>query len=157
VKYFTMNKRIVYGGGGIMPDVFVPIDTSQSSAHFGQLVRKGVLNTFALAYVDANRNRLITAYKDPDAFRTAFMVDDALLAELEVYGEKEGVEQDPEGLQRSRDLISIRLKGLIARDLWDTSAYWQVINADNPVDRSFQQALKSLSDDSFHRFGMVKP
>jgi carboxyl-terminal processing protease len=157
VKYFTMNKRIVYGGGGIMPDVFVPIDTSQSSAHFGQLVRKGVLNTFALAYVDANRNRLITAYKDPDAFRTAFMVDDALLAELEAYGEKEGVEQDPEGLQRSRDLISIRLKGLIARDLWDTSAYWQVINADNPVDRSFQQALKSLSDDSFHRFGMVKP
>jgi carboxyl-terminal processing protease len=84
------------------------------------------------------------------------MVDAVLLAELEAYGEKEGVEKDPEGLLRSQELITLRLKGLIARDLWDTSAYWQVINADNPVDRSYQQALQSLSDDSFQRFGMVK-
>ncbi|MEZ4739668.1 MAG: hypothetical protein R2818_10050, partial [Flavobacteriales bacterium] len=105
----------------------------------------------------AKRNQLLAAYKDPEAFRTSFVVDDALMGELQDYGAKEGVEMDQEGLQRSRDLIALRLKGLIARDLWDTSAYWQVINSDNPVDRSFQQALKSLSDDSFQRFGMVKP
>jgi len=157
VKYFTMNKRVVYGGGGIMPDVFVPIDTTQSSDYFGQLVRKGILNTFALARVDVDRAKLLATYATPEAFRKQFNVDDALLQDLETYAAKDEVPADTAGLQRSRDLIALRLKALIARDLWDTSAYWQMINADNPVDRSFQKALETLSDDTFQRYGMAKP
>jgi len=157
VKYFTMNKRVVYGGGGIMPDVFVPIDTTQSSEYFGQLVRKGVLNTFALSHVDQNRAKLLAAYAGPDAFRRQFVVDDALTKELEAYAAKDGVEPDAQGMMRSQELINLRLKALIARDLWDTSAYWQMINAENPIDRSFQKALESLADGSFQRYGMARP
>jgi len=156
VKFFTMNKRVVYGGGGIMPDVFVPIDTTLSSDYFGQLVRKGILNTFALAQVDEQRSKLLATYSGPEAFRKQFNVDANLIAKLVTYAGKEGIEENADGLARSKELISLRLKALIARDLWDTSAYWEVINADNPVDRSFQKALESLTDGSFQRFGMVK-
>ena len=156
VKYFTMNKRIVYGGGGIMPDVFVPIDTTQSSEYFGQLVRKGILNTFAIAKVDQERDRWMAAFPTVAAFGRDFRVDDGLGKELQAYAAKEGVEFSEADWTRSRDLITLRLKALIARDLWNTSAYWQVINADNPVDRSFQKAVEALSNDTFQRLGMAK-
>ncbi len=156
VRYYTMNKRIVYGGGGIMPDVFVPIDTTYSSAYFGQLVRHGVLNTFALNHVDQNRTELLAAYPDPDAFLVEFHVLPELMEALVNDAEKEGIAPDEEGLERSRSLVELRLKALIARDLWNTSAYWQMINADNPVDRSFQKALESLSDNTFQRMGMAR-
>src|SRR6185436_18480230 len=72
VRYFTMHKRVVYGGGGIMPDIFVPIDTSLSSEYFSQLVRKGSLNTFALTYVDEHRSELLSRFSDVEAFRQNF-------------------------------------------------------------------------------------
>jgi len=157
LKYYTMNKRVVYGGGGIMPDLFVPIDTTQSSAYFGLLVRRGILNTFALGHVDAHREQLLAAYPDVERFQRGFEVDDQLMDALQAEAAKEDVEPDPEGLARSRALVAIRLKALIARDLWNTSAYWQVINADNPVDASFRKALEALSDNTFQRMGMAKP
>jgi carboxyl-terminal processing protease len=158
MKYYTMtSKRVVYGGGGIMPDIFVPIDTTMSSDYFGQLVRKGVLNTFALSYVDEKRVGLLSTYPSPEAFRTGFTISDELLALLQNEAEKEGIEPDADGLFRSRALIGLRLKALIARDLWDTSAYWQVINAENPVDRSFQKALEAIQDNLHQRYGMAKP
>ena len=156
VKYFTMNKRVVYGGGGIMPDVFVPIDTTMSSPYFGQLVRKGVLNTFALDHVERHREALLSSYADVEQFRLRFQVGDEVLESMVAQAEKEGVAQDAEGFARSRELIALRLKALIARDLWNTSAYWQVINASNPVDRSFQRALEALSDNTFQRMGMAR-
>jgi carboxyl-terminal processing protease len=156
VRYYTMNKRVVYGGGGIMPDIFVPIDTAFSSAYFGQLVRRGVLNTFALGVVDRQRQALLDAYPDPERFRTRFKAGDDLLEALMAEAEKEGVARDLEGMQRSRPLIELRLKALMARDLWNTSAYWQVINHDNPVDRSFQRALEALSDNTFQKMGMAR-
>ena len=156
MRFYTMNKRVVYGGGGIMPDVFVPIDTTHSSAYFGQLVRRGMLNTFALDHVEAHRNDLLALYQDPETFRTNFIVDEALLEALQAHAANEGVERDPEGWSRSVGLITLRLKALIARDLWNTSAYWQVINAENPVDRSFQRALEVLSDNTYQRMGMAR-
>lgn len=156
VKYYTMNKRVVHGGGGITPDLFVPIDTTQSSEYFGKLVRNGVFNTFALTYVDANRQALQTAYPNAEAFRRDMVVGNDLLEALQAAAEKEGIERDPEGLARSRDLIALRLKALIARDLWDTSAYWQVINAENTVDRSFQKAMEALGDNTFQKLGMAR-
>ncbi|MBP6643906.1 MAG: hypothetical protein KA186_12495, partial [Flavobacteriales bacterium] len=100
--------------------------------------------------------KLLAAYSGPEAFRKQFTVDATLISKLVTYAGKEGIEGDADGLARSKELISLRLKALIARDLWDTSAYWEVINADNPVDRSFQKALEALTDGSFQRFGMVK-
>ena len=156
VKYFTMNKRVVYGGGGITPDVFVPIDTTYSSDYFGQLVRRGILNTFALAQVDEHRNEWLTTYPNVEVFAQHFEVNAAMAKALQDQASKEEVEFSAEGWERSKELIELRLKALIARDLWDTSAYWQVINAVNPVDRSFQKAIEALSNDTFQRMGMAK-
>ena len=155
-RYFTMNKRVVFGGGGIMPDIFVAIDTSLSSDYFGQLVRKGTLNTFALGLVDRERDRLLRAHSHVGAFIDQYRVDDAVLRDLEAAAKADGVEPDPGGLARSRPLIALRLKALLARDLWDTSAYWQVINADNPVDSSFRKALEALQGDTYERMGMAR-
>lgn len=155
VRFYTMNKRVVYGGGGILPDVFVPIDTTLSSEYFGQLVRKGVLNTFAITYVDAHRDEMLKRYKSVEQFRKEFKVDAPVINALTAQAEKDGVKPDQEGLDKARELIDLRLKALIARDVWDTSAYWQVINDDNPVDRSFQRALEVLHDDTFQRLGLA--
>ncbi|MBL7962263.1 MAG: PDZ domain-containing protein [Flavobacteriales bacterium] len=154
-RYYTQARRVVYGGGGIMPDIFVAIDTSMSSDYFGHLVRKGVLNTYALTYVDEHRASLMARYRTVSAFRTQFNGSDELLEGLQAYGEKEGISRDPEGLEKSKALIVLRLKALIARDLWDTSAYWEVINPENPVDASYRKALTALADDTFQRLGML--
>lgn len=156
LKYYTMRKRVVYGGGGITPDIFVPIDTSLSSEYFGQLVRKGTLNTFALTHTDEHREELLKRFRTAEQFRKEFVVDAPLINGLVAMGEKDGVPADDAGLAKSRSLIDLRLKALIARDLWDTSAYWQVINPDNPVDRSYQRAIEALKDDTFQRLGMVE-
>ena len=156
VRYFTVNKRVVFGGGGIMPDVFVPIDTSLSSEYFGQLVRKGVLNTFAITYVDSHRDEILKSHRNVDQFDKNFTITQAIIDGLVAQALKDGVEPDAEGLAKARALVDLRLKALIARDVWDTSAYWQVINRDNPVDRSFQRALDVLSDDTFQRLGLAQ-
>ena len=150
-----MNRRVVYAGGGIMPDVFVPIDTTLSSDYFGQLVRKGALNTYAITYVDAHREDLLRRFRNVAAFNSSFVVDQPILDGLIALADADGVKADPEGLKKARHLIDLRLKALIARDLWNTSAYWQVINQDNPVDRSFQRALDVLRDDTFQRLGLA--
>ena len=155
LKYFTMNKRVVYGGGGIMPDLFVPLDTMQSSAYLGQIVRKGILNTVALDHVDQHRSKLLQNYSTIAQFAQGFQVDAALRNELESAAEKEGIARDTVGYDQSKELIELRLKALIARDLWDNSAYWETINPSNPVDRSFQKALEVLADDTFQRLGMA--
>lgn len=155
LKYFTMNKRVVYGGGGIMPDLFVPLDTTQSSAYLGQLVRKGILNTVALDHVDGNRGNLLQQFPTVAQFANGFRVDEMLAEKLFSAAEKEGIARDPVGFDQSKVLIDLRLKALIARDLWDSSAYWETINMANPVDRSFQKALEVLTDDTFQRLGMA--
>ncbi|HEY0978566.1 MAG TPA: S41 family peptidase [Flavobacteriales bacterium] len=154
-RFYTMNKRVVYGGGGIMPDVFVPIDTSLSSDYFGKLVRKGVLNTFAITYVDEHRGQLLQRFPTVTKFRSGFNSDQALTDALVAFAKKEGVEPDAEGLAASKSLIDLRVKALIARDLWDTSAYWQTINPDNPVDQSYQRALEVLDDGTFQRLKLA--
>ncbi len=155
-RYFTMNKRVVYGGGGIMPDIFVPIDTSLSSEYFGKLVRKGTLNTFALAHVDRERDHLMRQYPKVEDFIQRYTVDDAVMDGLVAAGKADGVEPDTEGLARSRPLIALRLKALLARDLWDTSAYWQAVNADNPIDSSYRKALEALQGDTYERMGLAR-
>ncbi|MCB0794864.1 MAG: PDZ domain-containing protein [Flavobacteriales bacterium] len=156
VRYYTMNKRIVHGGGGIMPDLFIPIDTTLSSDYFGKLVRKGTLNTFALSFVDTERERLAAEFQNVEAFDQGFHADEELMSRLAEAGQRDGIEPDMEAMERSSPLIELRLKALIARDLWDTSAYWKVINSNNPVDRSFHKALEVLSDDTYERMGIAK-
>jgi carboxyl-terminal processing protease len=144
LKYKTLiNKRTVYGGGGIMPDVFVAIDTSFNSTYFRKLAGKNVLNSFALEYFDKNRTTLTSNYKTFDDFKNKFSYTTDDIKAFIAKGEAEGVAYDDAQFNISKDEILLILKGLIASNIWQVSEYYQIINQnDNVIDR----AMKVISD-----------
>ena len=91
LKYFTPSKRVVYGGGGIMPDIFIPMDTNKLSAFYGNLYRKGVFNNFIMQYLDVNRKQLKEKYPTSTDFISNFKVEQPLLDEFYAFAAKEGV------------------------------------------------------------------
>lgn len=148
LKYQTSGKRTVYGGGGIMPDVFVPLDTTLTSKYYSDLIRKGVLNEYALSYTDDHRNQMKAKYADAKAFKKEFIIDDKMMEEFYALAVKKGVEKDEKGIATSGSLINIQLKALMARDLWNSSAYFELINDINNI---YQKALQSLQDNTFDK------
>jgi carboxyl-terminal processing protease len=147
-EYFTSHKRLVRGGGGIMPDVFVPLDTSKSSAFYSDLLRKNVFNDFSLTYVDNNRNSLKSQYPDAIAFNAGYKVSDQLFKEFLDAAYKAGVKEDSAGLSTSGEMIRVQLKALISRNLWDTEAYFIVINS---LNQPLQRAMSAIRDNTFDR------
>lgn len=144
LKYTTLvNKRTVYGGGGIMPDYFVPIDTTSGTMLHLNLNAKGVINRLAVAEVDVNRHKLEQKYPDVLSFTHDFQVSDEMIARLKQIAAEEGVEWNESQFATSRALILLQLKALIARDLYDTSAFFRIINEENEI---FREGLKILSD-----------
>lgn len=139
------NHRPVYGGGGIMPDLFVPIDTTAFSPYYRNLVAKGILNRFCITYVDRNRSQLNREYPDVDAFIAKFNVDSAMMNDIVQLGVADSVKLDSAQLERSRPMIETIVKGIIARDLFDTSAYFRVVNPQlSPV---YREALGLINDE----------
>jgi carboxyl-terminal processing protease len=147
LKYFTQhNKRVVFGGGGIMPDIFIPLDTSFSSDYFDKVFGQGLLNRFSLEYVDAHREELLKAYPEAETFAAKFKLDKKVWNEFVEYAEAEGVEPDEEGIKTSKERLTLFLEGMFARNLWDIEAYFMVINQQ---DNAFQKALASMYDNTF--------
>ena len=139
------NHRPVYGGGGIMPDLFVPIDTTAFTPYYRNLVAKGILNRFCITYVDRNRSQLNREYPDVDAFIARFSVDSAMMDDIVKLGVADSVKLDSAQLERSRPMIETIVKGIIARDLFDTSAYFRVVNPQlSPV---YREALGLINDE----------
>lgn len=139
--HLTLSGRKVYGGGGVMPDVFVPADTLGSTGYLSELFFTGVLNRFAFDVADRDRRKL-EAYGNSAAFGEGFTVTDPLIKELERYASKEGVAERPEELARSRRAIAERLKAGIARNIWGNSGYYRLLLDD---DRIFQKARRELN------------
>lgn len=132
LKYKTLRLgRTVYGGGGIMPDVFIPLDTTKYTDYHRKLVARGVMNRTSLVYIDNNRSELKEQYPTFDSFKQNYVVDDAYVQQLIDNGEKEDIAYNEEQLNQSRELIKLQLKALIARDLWDTNEYYQIIDQEN--------------------------
>ena len=148
LKYSTNGGRTVFGGGGIMPDIFVALDTSMSSKYYDELRRNGLLNDFTLTYVDENRKALLEKYPDVYAFNKSFVTDNDFMSRFTAYADKKGVKKEEEGIKTSDRLIRTQLKALVARDLWNTNAYYVVIN---DINNFFKKALDSLEDDTFSR------
>ncbi len=147
LQYFTkINNRVVYGGGGIMPDVFIPLDTTRVSNFYSRLVRRGILNTFGIEYTNDRREELTRRYPDVNAFVNNFEVTDALLNQLYEHAEKQGVTPEEEDLEKTLPYLKIQVKGLIARNLFDFSAYIQVATE---MDDAFQKAVKLIQSDIF--------
>ena len=135
-------QRPVYGGGGIMPDCFVPLDTTLFSTYYRDLMAKGIISLWSVDYVDAHRKELTKAYPTEDSFVESFDMSDALLTQLIDKATAEGVKFDEEGYKQSLLLISAIAKGLIGRDLYEQSIYRRIVN---PFNTSFTSALEIIT------------
>lgn len=147
-KYYTNSKRLVYGGGGIMPDIFVPIDTSMNSNYFYELLRKNCFNEYTLTYVDNNRSKLKREFADISIFRSNFVLDEKTYDDFIAYAEKQGVKKDLVGLKTSDKLIKLELRALIARNIWDTDAFFEVMNEINPF---VSKAIEAIQSNTFEK------
>ena len=141
LKYYTPGGKVVYGGGGIMPDIYVPIDTGQYYSYYNQLINKGLIYQFAYDFADKNRDKLLTSYSDASVFIEKFTVDNTLFDQLVVYGESKGVPRNDRDLKPTRDLIARLLKAYVGRNLFNDEAFYPVLNQD---DRIFLKALETL-------------
>ncbi len=146
LKAQTLAKgRTVYGGGGIMPDVFVPIDTTFYSDYHRTLVSKGLVNRVAMNYLDKHREELNKKYKKILTYKEKFIVPESLMDELLAMAEEKKISFKEEEYNRSLPLIQLQIKALIARDLFDMTEYFYIINDAN---RTYQEALKLINDEA---------
>jgi len=144
LKYSTLKKgRTVYGGGGIMPDCFVPVDTMLYSSYHSQLSNKGILLKVHFQLIDTYREEWMKKYADYAVYSKDFDLDETMMQQLIDEGEKEGVKFVEEQYRKSEPLIRLQLKALIARDLWDMNEYYQTINV---VDESVRKAVELLKE-----------
>jgi carboxyl-terminal processing protease len=144
LKFKTMaNKRLVYGGGGIMPDVFVSADTAYNSPYVNKLYAKNVLNSFTLEYFDKNRAILTSQYKTFADFKTKFKFTPDDIKAFIAKGESEGVKYNDDQFHKSEDELLLILKGYVASNMWQTNELYQIVNENDKV---IDKALKVISD-----------
>ncbi len=128
LRYETLNRhRTVYGGGGIMPDLFVPIDTTAYSDYYRDLMAKGLINRFAISYVDDHRSQLKSEYPTEESFISGFSVTDAMMQQLVELGTKDGIKFNEEQYHTSESMIRTIIKGIIGRDMFETSTYIRIV------------------------------
>lgn len=150
LRYETLhNKRPVYGGGGIIPDVFVPADTSYYSVYYRDLVAKGLLNKTVINYVDANRASLLAEYANAKIFRENFEVPEELLQRLIDAGTNAKIEYNDEQWKRSKPLIAAIMSGLLARDLYEDGSYYYPISR---LNKDFIEALTLINDEERYQY-----
>lgn len=144
LKFKTLvNKRTVYSGGGIMPDIFVPADTSNYSDYYRSLIRKGILNSFTLEYSDKNRKKIAAEYKIFEDFIRKFNFSSEEVASLIKKAEESGVKYNEQQFSTSKAEILKVMKALIASNLWQTNEYFRIINENDPV---IEKARQIISD-----------
>jgi carboxyl-terminal processing protease len=144
LRYETLTlKRTVYGGGGIMPDIFIPLDTTKVSDLYAKLFRKGVIYQFTIDYMDKHRAEFETKYTNFEYFKNEFVMTDEMYAGLLKRAEKEKIEYTDEDKEKSFKEIELIFKALIARDLWNMSEYFQIVN---PTDDTFNKAVEIISN-----------
>jgi carboxyl-terminal processing protease len=141
LKYQTAKGRTVYGGGGIMPDYFIPLDTSADSHYYIRLRNNNVLREYALEYYQKQKNKLEKMTFDD--YQKNFKINDNMVREIVAMGDKFGVPYDQEGYQKSEVIIKAIVKATIARNVWGREAYYPVINEINEI---FQEALKLFDE-----------
>lgn len=138
LKYHTANGRTVYGGGGIMPDYFVPLDTTHSSSYFNELFAANCIREFAFNYAEGNKERF--EKMGFESYKNKFAVDDKMLSQLVAMGEKEKVKSNPSDLARNKSVFQIYLKAEIARRVWGNPSFYPIFNESNEV---LQQVIKN--------------
>lgn len=141
-------KRPIYGGGGIYPDKFVGLDTTEYTKYYRNVMAKGLLNRFAIAYVDKNRKQIKSQFRNDSEFVKGFEVTPEMLSSLYKMATDEGVEFNQEEATTSTPLFSMIIKGLIGRDIYDNSTYFKVYNLHDPI---FKEAYRLINSDDYDR------
>ncbi len=155
LKYKTLiNKRTVYGGGGIMPDVFMAADTTSYSDYYRALARKDVFRTFTLEYTDRNRTKISSEYRTFDDFYKRFDFSSADIKAFIKRGEDLGVKYVDNQYNKSKDEMLLILKALVANNIWQTNEYFRIINKDDDV---IKKALEVISDANTYNRILGKP
>lgn len=155
IKYIDSLKvntlrtgRTIYGGGGISPDIFVPLDTADFTKYYRDVTAKGAINQFAIKYVDQNRKEIRKRFKTDLDYVNGFEVTPDMLADLFALAEKEGVKPDAEQAKQSEPIFKMVLKGLIGRDIYDQSTYYKVYNRYDPI---FKEAIRVINSDDYDK------
>jgi len=147
LKYQTLVlKRTVYGGGGIMPDIFIPLDTNEITDYFSLLIRKGILYTYNLDYLDKHRSELLEKYPTFESFEKNFVMTDAILEEIIEAATAKDVVRNNEEIELSKPLIALNVKALFATNLWTSTEFYRVTNKS---DDAFLKALEVLENKTF--------
>lgn len=138
--------RPIYGGGGIYPDKFVPLDTTEFTNYYRNVTAKGLINSYAISYVDKNRSEILKEYKNDDNFTKNFQVTPEMLQDLYDMAQKDGIEFNAEEAEKSVPLFSMIIKGLIGRDIFDNSTYYKVYNTHDPI---FKEAYRLINSKEY--------
>ena len=155
LKFYTLSKnRLVYGGGGIMPDVFVALDTTDITDYYSNLIRGGHVNSYSLEFVNANREQLRKKYPDIKKFIADFTMDQVRMDDFFAYVSKEDPKLtfDQQAYEVSGKAIRIRIKSNIAQDLFGYSESYQIFNELNEV---VQKATSLFKDNAYHAFDLA--
>ena len=141
LKYKTDAGRTVYGGGGIMPDIFIPLDTTLYSDYYSKLIRKNIINSFTFDYIDSKRESLTKEFPDVYAFKKDFNLDEKFMKEFFAYAEKD-LEFDKEGYDQSEFVIKAVIKASLASKLFGNDAYYVIIH---DIDDELQKAVEVIN------------
>lgn len=142
LKYTTPKGKIVYGGGGIMPDIYVPLKSDENDEYFYSLTGKGLIFQFAFDYADKNRQDL-NQYKTFDNFNKEFQITNDLFNNLITYAETKGIKENKKTINKSKEKIQILFKAYIGRNIYDNESFYPLYHK---IDNGFLKAVEVLSD-----------
>lgn len=143
LKFHTTAGRTVYGGGGIMPDIFMAVDSSYATVFYNELIRKGILNDFCLEYVDKHRSNLKNTLKDKDIFFSEFSVSDEMINNFISYARKDISTVPDDQITKSLPEIRVQIKALIGRNLFGVQMYNKVMGEIDPMIRRAREVIRS--------------
>ena len=146
LTFYTSGKRVVYGGGGIMPDIYIPLDTTWATDYYAEVVGKGIVNQFSLTYVNTNRESLSKQYANAHEFNKNFAITEKIWQSFFDYAAADSVEKNEADFVLCEEKLATVIKAVIARDLYNFEAYWIVSNSS---DAAYLKALSSLKDQTF--------
>lgn len=140
LKYTTPGGKIVYGGGGIMPDIFVPLVTDTVHTFYNLLANKGLIYQFAFDYTDNHRKEL-NRYKDFESFNKNFQMSDAVYDSLVKFAHEKGIKTTPEKINLSKEKIKTLFKAFVGRNLLEEEGFYPIYHK---IDTTFKRAVKYI-------------
>jgi carboxyl-terminal processing protease len=141
LKFKTPSGKIVYGGGGITPDVFVPLDTTGRTIYLSEILYNGIVNDFAFQYSDKERTKL-KAYKTIENYNKSFEITPGILNDFIAFAEKNKVKRNDKEIKESEGIIKNQIKALIARNIWNNEGFYEVIQTQDNVLKKAVQLMK---------------